>query len=254
MSFAHAALAAAAPPQEIAALRERLIMQGIKQVAMHEVGHTLGLRHNFKASAYYSLDELNDLNKTRETGLTASVMDYAPVNIVPPGAKQGDYYSTTIGPYDLWAIEYGYRPFSGGTAGEVSQLRKIASRSGERALAYASEEDCRSTDPDPEVNEFDLGKDLVAYAQLKAKLVGELVPGLVDRMTRPGEDYTRARLAFNVLLSKQADAMRFAARYVGGLHTSRSHKGDKDAKPPVAGGGARSSARHWLCWRRKSSA
>ena len=60
---------------------------------MHEVGHTLGLRHNFKASTLYSLDDMNDPEKTDETGIVASVMDYTPTNIVPKGMKQGDYYS-----------------------------------------------------------------------------------------------------------------------------------------------------------------
>ncbi len=50
---------------------------------MHEVGHTLGLAHNFKASTLYSLAELNDAAKTTETGIGASVMDYNPVNIMP---------------------------------------------------------------------------------------------------------------------------------------------------------------------------
>jgi hypothetical protein len=58
-------------------------------------------------------------------------MDYSPVNVVPKGWEQGDYYSQTLGPYDYWAIEYGYKPFSGGTQGEVAELKKIASRSGE---------------------------------------------------------------------------------------------------------------------------
>ena len=55
-------------------------------------------------------------------------MDYAPANIMPKGVTQGDYFSTTIGPYDMWAIEYGYKPLSGGTDGEVAELKKIAAR------------------------------------------------------------------------------------------------------------------------------
>jgi hypothetical protein len=234
LSFADAALSAWAEAKQVEQLKEKLIIQGIKEVTMHEGGHTLGLRHNFKASAYLSLKDLNDPAKTRETGMTASVMDYTPVNIVPKGMQQGDFFSNTVGPYDLWAIEYGYRPFSGGTSGELSELKKIAARSGEPALAYATDEDCQPKDPDPETNRFDLGDDLVAYGRQKAQLVNQLLPGLVDRMTEQGEDYTQARRAFNVLLAKEAEALYFAARYVGGLNTSRSHKGDRDASPPLA--------------------
>jgi hypothetical protein len=113
-------------------------------------------------------------------------------------------------------------------------LKKIAGRSGEPALAYATDEDCLSNAPDPTVNRFDLGKDLLEFGRLKAKLVAQLLPGIVERMTAEGDDYTQARRAFNVLLSKEGDAMQFVSRYVGGLNTSRSHKGDKDAQPPLA--------------------
>src|SRR5262249_45127402 len=122
---------------------ERLIMQGLKDVTMHEVGHTLGLRHNFKASSYHSLAEIND-EKMKGQPLGASVMDYTPANIVPKGKTQGDFFSTTIGPYDMWAIEYGYTPDA-----DKKALDKIASRSGERALQYATDEDTRGIDSDP---------------------------------------------------------------------------------------------------------
>ncbi len=213
---------------------EKMINQALKEVTMHEVGHTLGLRHNFKASQLYSLEELNDPEKTAETGLSASVMDYAPANLVPKGKPQGDYYSTTIGPYDLWAIEYGYTPFSGDTQGEKEELEKIASRSGEEALAYATDEDTRGIDPDPASNRFDLGDDGVAYAKLQAELVREVWPNLVQQLTDDGEGYQKARRAFGVLLGTHGRSMYLASRYVGGLYTSRSHKGDKDAEPPFA--------------------
>src|SRR5262249_50797345 len=79
---------------------EELIGQAIKEVTMHEVGHTLGLRHNFKASTMLKNDQLHDTSVTRKVGLGGSVMDYNPVNLAPKGTKQGDYFSTTIGPYD----------------------------------------------------------------------------------------------------------------------------------------------------------
>jgi len=208
---------------------EKLLQQALKDVTMHEVGHTLGLRHNFKASTYYTLDELNDPSKTSQTGISASVMDYTPVNMRPAEAKQGDYYSTTIGPYDMWAIEYGYKPISGD---QQAGLSKIASRSGEKGLAFATDEDTRGIDPDPLSNRFDLGADPIQYAKLQAQLVSETWPGIVDRMTDEGEGYQRARRAFGILLATHGRSMFLASRYIGALHTSRSHKGDKDAPPP----------------------
>src|SRR5262249_6725621 len=97
---------------------EEMIGQAIKEITMHEVGHTLGLRHNFKASTMLKNEDLHDIGITRKVGLVGSVMDYSPANIAPRGTQQGDYFTTTIGPYDYWAIEYAYKPLSGGMEGE----------------------------------------------------------------------------------------------------------------------------------------
>ena len=72
-------------------------------------------------------------------------MDYNPINIAPKGQKQGDYVTTTIGPYDYWAIEYAYKPIDGD---EAAELKKIAARSPDPDLAYATDEDMsRTTTP-----------------------------------------------------------------------------------------------------------
>jgi hypothetical protein len=218
--------------------RERVVVQGLKLVAMHEVGHTLGLRHNFKGSAFRSLADFNDVTKTRESGGSTSVMDYIPVNIMPAGKTQGDYYAATLGPYDVWAIEYGYKPLPGGSPeAERPELEKIAGRSGEPDLAFATDEDTESGDPDPLSNRFDLGKDPLEFATLRADLVAEVLPKIVDRLAtvdpKTGEGgYSRVRQAFGVLLSAHGQAMYFASRLVGGLETSRSHKGDANAPAP----------------------
>src|SRR5205085_10357215 len=164
LALGDAALLAKGSAAVSAKEQEKLILQGLKEVTMHEVGHTLGLRHNFKASTMLSLKDLNNSEKTRQSGMLSSVMDYAPPNIVPKDYKQGDYYSTTIGPYDMWAIEYGYKPFSGGSEGEVAELKKIAARGAEQGLAYATDEDTRGIDPDPLTNRFDLGSDPLEFA------------------------------------------------------------------------------------------
>ena len=213
-------------PEEL----ERLIDEGLKEVTMHEVGHTLGLRHNFKASTLHSLDDLRDPATVAKTGLGASIMDYNPVYIVPESVKQGHYYSQTIGPYDYWAIEYGYKPLKD----EEEGLEEIASRSGEPGLAYSTDEDTRGIDPDPHSRRWDMGDDLVAYAKQQADLVAEALPKVVDDMVEEGEGYEQARQAFGILLATHARSMFDAARYVGGVYVSRSHKGDKDAPEPFA--------------------
>lgn len=209
---------------------EKLIRQGLKATIMHEVGHTLGLRHNFKGSNYLTLTELNDPDKVQKTGMIASVMDYDPANIVPQGQEQGDYFTPTIGTYDYWAIEYGYKSFS---AGDKEALQKIASRSAEAGLAYATDEDTRGSQPDPESGLMDLGNDAIQFAKMRVQLVKESMPGLVERMTNNGDSYAQSRRAFNSLLHQQSMALFHAARYIGGVRISRSHKGDKDAPSPI---------------------
>ncbi|HVX11165.1 MAG TPA: zinc-dependent metalloprotease [Pirellulales bacterium] len=226
------ALLANAPAVGTVQQQEKLIAQGLKEVVMHEVGHTLGLRHNFKSSSMLSMADLNDTAKTKDTGLVGSVMDYSPVNIVPKDMKQGDYYSQTIGPYDMWAIEYGYKPLPGGTEGEAAELRKIASRSAEPQFVYATDEDTRGIDPDPLANRFDLGSDTIEYAKMRAKLIADLWPTVIDRVTPDGDGYQRARQAFGVLLGSYGQAMFFASRQVGGISVNRDHKSDPNARAP----------------------
>jgi len=232
LAMGNLVIAARGLTPEMVKEQDKLIMQGLKQVTMHEVGHTLGLRHNFKASTVFNLKDLNDPEKTKSVGLTSSVMDYTPANIVGKDFKQGAYFSDTVGPYDIWAIEYAYKPFSGGTDGEVAELKKIASRSGDPMLAYSTDEDTRGIDPDPGSNRFDLGADQVEYAKDRTKLIADLWPGLVDRVTENGDGYERARQAFGVLLGNYGRAVSFAARYVGGVNLNRHHKGDANGQPP----------------------
>ncbi|MFL2862111.1 MAG: zinc-dependent metalloprotease [Pirellulales bacterium] len=213
--------------------QKKLIQQGLRLVAMHEVGHTLGLRHNFKGSSVASMNQINSKKNIDRRSATTSVMDYVPVNIVPKGQFQGPYYPTQLGPYDYWAIDYGYRPISGTTPkAEHSTLLKIASRSGESQFAFATDEDTMAGDPDPLSNRFDLGNDPIAFAEQRSKVVQEIIPKLVERFTANDAGYDRVRHAFGVLLGAHGQANFFAARLVGGLYTSRSHRDDPEAKPP----------------------
>ena len=227
-SFAAAVFAAQGLVEKRTELPEEYLYQALKEVVMHEVGHTLGLRHNFKASAWKTLAEMEDAAKANEATV-ASVMDYSPVNIVPAGIKQPAYYTTTIGPYDYWAIEYGYKPITGD---ENAELAKIAIRSGEPGLDYGTDEDTEANDPDPHSVRFDLGKDPVAYAQRQVATVNAILPKLLERTVDTGEGYQRARQAFGVLLGEHYRTIRFAAKLIGGVHVYRDHKGDNQAHSP----------------------
>jgi hypothetical protein len=208
---------------------EELIGQAVKYVVMHEVGHTLGLRHNFKASTMLDNKDLNNTKITRAKGLVGSVMDYSPVNLAPKGTKQGDYFTTTLGPYDYWAIEYAYKPLPGGTEGEVAKLKEIASKVAQPDLTYATDEDMYGTS-DPLVHAFDLGSDPMKFAQDRMLLAEELMKDLAERLVEKGEGYQRARRGFQMLLQQYGNGAFLIAAYVGGVHYHRDHRGDPSAR------------------------
>ncbi|WP_406698026.1 zinc-dependent metalloprotease [Singulisphaera sp. Ch08] len=210
-------------------LSEEALSQLIKYVVMHEVGHSLGLRHNFHGSTMLTADEINDPAITRVKGQSGSVMDYNPLNIASKGKKQGDFATTTIGPYDYWAIEYAYKPIDGD---EAAELRKIAARSPDPDLVYSTDEDM-FLDHDPLVNAFDLGSDPTRYARDRVALAAELMKGLDEKVVKEGEPWSRTRRAFSLLLSQWGDAAYLASSHVGGQYVSRDHrpgesKEDKD--------------------------
>src|SRR5262249_40225329 len=210
-------------------LPEEFLGQLIKEVVMHEVGHSLGLRHNFKASTMLDADQINDTTVTRARGMVGSVMDYNPINLAPKGRKQGDYTTTTIGPYDYWAIEYAYKPAEGD---EAAELKKIAARAPEHDLVYATDEDSFLND-DPYVNRWDLGTDPCDFGKARIALASELLKNLDARVVKDGDSWARTRRAFGILLDQWGDGATLAAQYVGGHSVSRDHKADKGARDPI---------------------
>jgi len=206
---------------------EALAQEYVKDVIMHEVGHTLGLRHNFVASKIYSLKQIEDTSFSKVHGITASVMDYNPFNISPTGEKQGEYVMSTLGAYDYWAIEYGYTEVS--AADEPAELAKIASRSTEPQLAYATDEDAGAGKAfigiDPDVNRFDLGSDPLEYYKRRMKLSRELWDRLQNMQLAPGESYERLTRSFAAGFLQVARIAPLAVKYVGGVTTHRDRAG-----------------------------
>ncbi len=216
-------------PQPKDDIPEEFIGQAIKETVMHEVGHSLGLRHNFKASTMLTADQLNDTTITHAKGMVGSVMDYNPINIAPKGKKQGDYFTTTIGPYDYWAIEYAYKQVEGD---EAAELKKIAARAPEHDYVFASDEDLYLND-DPYVNVWDLGADPCQFGKDRIELALQLLKDLDARVIKDGESWARTRRAFALLLEQWGDGAVLASQYVGGQSVSRHHKADKDALDPI---------------------
>jgi hypothetical protein len=210
-------------------LPEGFLGQAIKEVVMHEVGHSLGLRHNFRASTIRTLEQVNDPAFTKENGMVGSVMDYNPLNIARKGEKQGEFSATTIGPYDYWAIEFAYNPVQGD---EEKELDKIAARSPEPDLTFGTDEDLYMSN-DPTINAYDLGSDPLAYAKDRMRLASELLDNLDAKIVAEGESWARLRNGFSVLLGQFGNAAFIASSYIGGQYVSRDAKGEKSRDPVV---------------------
>ncbi|MBJ7308943.1 zinc-dependent metalloprotease [Rugamonas sp. CCM 8940] len=195
----------------------------VRSIIMHEVGHTLGLRHNFRSSTIYSMQQLQDPAFTRLHGLSGSVMDYTPFNLALKGEPQGDYVASALGPYDYWAIEYAYKPIE--PAQEKDELARIAGRSNEPLLAYGTDQESGGYNSDPDVNVFDLGSDPLAYYQKRLSMSRELWDRVQTRELKPGESYASLRRSFDFGFAQFSRTMPVVVKYVGGVTYLRDHAG-----------------------------
>jgi Met-zincin/Domain of unknown function (DUF5117) len=208
----------------------------LKDVITHEVGHTLGLQHNFRASTIHTLAELSDKDFTAAHGIAGSAMDYNAFNLATAGETQGEYVMSTIGPYDYWAIEYAYKPIA--KEQEKVELARIAARSKEPELAFANDIDAgfggAAEGMDPEVNRRDLGSDPLEFAERRLKLSRELWDRLQTRALKPGESYDVLRRNVISGLSQVALATNVSAKHIGGVVYVRDHAGSgRDPFTPV---------------------
>ena len=221
-----------------AASEERYVNEALTELAAHEVGHTLGLRHNFTASRSLPFDKLHDMALTTEQGLSASVMDYIPVNLAPKGVKQGHYDSVTLGAYDYWAIEYAYKPIAADSPeAELPELRRMASQAAARPeLAFGTDENANGYDGpfdmDPRVTRFDLSDDPLRFDESEAKLVHELWANLETKVAKPGDGYQVMQRAFDTGLRMLGRYMLGASKYIGGINHNRDHVGDPGQRLP----------------------
>lgn len=231
LSYALDVLAARGDLDPASPEAQAFVLAYLTDTTMHEVGHTLGLRHNFRASRLYGEAQLADPVFTREHGLSGSVMEYAPINLPRAGQGGGTPFQTRLGPYDFWAIEYAYKPLP--PAREAAELARIAARSTEPALAYATDED-NFLGLDPEALQFDLGTDVLAFARKRFDIARELLQALETRPLRADQDWAVLRRAVAFAVRDAGRAAGLASRQIGGVRTLRDFPGSgRDPLQPV---------------------
>ncbi len=225
--FGQAVLAATgASPLEM----KRLKKEGMLALIMHEVGHTLGLNHNMKASQMFSPEELSNPELIKGKALTGSVMDYAGINLTRDRSKQGQFYDTSVGPYDVWAIQYGYTPFR-----SVAEKNRLLNLSTKPELTFGNDaDDMRSPGKaiDPRVMIGDLSNDQIGYSIDRIELVNSMMGGIKSKFAKRGSTYQELRRAYYILSGQRAQAANVISRFIGGVYVDRAMVGQQGGTKP----------------------
>jgi hypothetical protein len=211
--------------QMLDGMPESFIGPLLADLVSHEVGHTLGLRHNFKASSVYTVAEMNSEELKGKTPFAGSVMDYLPTNFkVEQGEVQGDYAMIGVGPYDFWAIEYGYTLDS-------KALPKILSRVAEPELAFCTDED--TFGPDPLARRYDFSKEPLEFANEQVALAKMHRSKIMDKFVEDGDSWDKARKGYLMTLGLQTKSTSMMANWLGGTYVHRDKKGDPNGRKPI---------------------
>ena len=203
---------------------DEFLKQSLTDLVLHEIGHTLGLNHNFRASHLYDRKAIHNKELTEKTGLTGSVMEYSPVNLALDPREQGHYFSVVPGPYDHWAIRFGYS--------EGEDLDEILSESTKPEHAFSNDaDDMRSTgrgiDPRAMIN--DLTNEPIEHAADRMMLVKMTFQKLAEQYPVEGESYHELRTAFSSLMREYHRAAITLSRFIGGVQVERAFHGQEGA-------------------------
>jgi hypothetical protein len=184
--------AAANPAARSLDMPDSLLGEAIRAVIAHEVGHALGLPHNMIASSGYPTDSLRSAAFTQRYGLTPTIMDYARQNYVAQPGDGGVRYVRMLGPYDHYAINWGYRVIPNTTAASERAVldRWIREREDDRRFRFGPQQ---GLPVDPDAQTEDLGDDPVRSSGYGIANLRRVMPGLVAWTTAPREDYAELR-------------------------------------------------------------
>ena len=219
-------------------LEKAFTLREFAAVVLHESGHDLGLQHNFIGSMAYTAREMQDPQFTRTHGVASSVMEYAPINVWPKGTRQGDYVQLVLGPYDYYALRFGYAYVPNATTpeAEVPTLNRWASRWSDPTYRFASDEDVFFNDGhaiDPRVQQDDLTNQPLAWEQTQLAMLHGIMNAVDRRFPKNGDSYDEARRAFLLPLRFYVRYAAMPAHIIGGEYVSRANAGDPKASTPL---------------------
>lgn len=214
--------------------KDEFIKQALYDLVLHEVGHTFGLNHNFIASQLHTPEQMQDPVLGATIGLTASVMDYTIPNISTDKSKQGLFFDIKPGPYDKWAIQYGYAAAANDSE-EKDALQKILAESVKKENRFMNDaDDMRSVGRgiDPRANISDMSDDPIGYAIGNIKMVNDAFPSLIKKYSSSNKSYHELRSAYLTLSGHYARSLNIIGRHIGGVYVNRNFAGqDSSSKP-----------------------
>jgi hypothetical protein len=197
---------------------DELMGQLIRFVSSHEVGHTLGLRHNYGSSSTIPVEKLRDKAWVEANGHTPSIMDYARFNYV---AQPEDHVGRAglfprIGDYDKWAIEWGYKLLPQFKSAETEQSflnSWVIEKLKDNRLWFGTE-----TNPDdPRSQREQVGDDAMKGSMYGIRNLQRIVPNLIEWTKEPNKDYSNLREMYSTLTGQFSQYMAHVVKYVGGI-------------------------------------
>ena len=218
------------------AVQEQLLRDRMHYLILHEIGHTLGMNHNMKATQILSRDDIQNPDVLDSGILAGSVMDYPAVNYAPTEEEQTLFYTIAPGPYDDWYIEYAYSPGLSDAEEEAMRLEAIAARSTEPQLVFGNDaDDMRYPGGglDPRVNIYDLSADSIGYAASQMALMLTTLNKMADWTPDAGKSYQEAVDGAGLIIRLWGINAGVISRWVGGVYVDRAMAGQEGGGEPL---------------------
>ena len=200
---------------------EKEIGEMMRRVISHEVGHALGLPHNMKASSAYPIDSLRSGSFTQKMGIATTIMDYARFNYVAQPGDENIRFVRQLGPYDDYAIEWGYRYFSNQTPeSEKVILNEVVDQKSMNPLYMFG-----SGGNDPDTQTENIGDDPIKASEYGLKNLKVVAENLENWTTTEGQSYEDLNELYNELISVYRRYIYHVIRMVGGVNETLLNKG-----------------------------